>query len=279
MNSISPQQFTQFNTLLSSLKVNTICNSALCINRPECFSRATLAFLILGETCTRNCSFCGVNQGKPHELDCSEPSNVANAVKVLGLNYVVITSVSRDDLPDQGASQFSKTIHAVRELNPHVKIEVLIPDFCGKKELLKEITNSNPEVVNHNIECAKSCFRQIRPMADYNRSLQVLADIKSLNPQITVKSGFMVGVGESIEDIRATIQDLKSVGVEIITVGQYLAPRKSSFPVRKVYNPEEFKTIEDFAKSLGFKRVFIGKNVRSSYHAENQLNFKSKDGN
>ncbi len=269
LNTISPTQFNKFNKLLDKGNINTICNSGLCPNRPECFKNLQLAFLLLGDICTRNCKFCAVKKGTPECIDEKEPENVAKMVKKLNLNYVVLTSVTRDDLFDGGSSQFVKTIRKIRELNPKTEIEVLIPDFKLNFKAINKIINSNPKVINHNIECCKRCFKKIRPLGDYNDSLKVLNYVK--NKDILVKSGFMVGVGETFEDIKKTLKDLKENNVDIVTISQYLAPTKSSFKIKKEYSEKEFDKIRKYTLSLGFKFVFVGRNVRSSYHAKSQI--------
>ena len=269
--SISPTEFEQFNRLIQKLNINTICNSALCPNRPECFlKKKTVTFLILGKRCTRSCKFCGVSQGLPEKIDREEPSNITKAVSILKLKYVVITSVTRDDLPDGGASQFVETIKKVRELNPETEIEVLIPDFKGNVRAIDKIIKCNPKVINHNIECCNQYFGELRPDGNYKKSLKILNYIN--NKGIITKSGFMVGVGESIEDIKNTLKDLEKNNVDIVTIGQYLPPTKDAFYMKKMYEDEEFDEIKEYALRLNFKKVFVGHNVRSSYHAETQLN-------
>ncbi|MFA5992283.1 MAG: lipoyl synthase [Candidatus Pacearchaeota archaeon] len=264
--SISPRKFTEFNDLIESLNIKTICNSGLCPNRPECFERGHLAFLILGDICTRNCGFCAVNHGTPEKVDLGEPEKISKAIKLLGIKHAVITSVTRDDLDDGGAEQFVRVIDKLKKNNPTSIVEVLIPDFKGNKSSFNLIINAKPDIVNHNIECCKSCFKKLRPLGDYNCSLNLLKYFGEKNrKEVLTKSGFMVGVGESMNDINSTLNDLKKSKVDIITIGQYLPPRKDSFKLSKMYTKEEFSSIEDYAKRLGFKEVYVGRNVRSSY--------------
>lgn len=271
--SIPPRLFTDFSNKLSKLKINTICDSALCINRPECFKKGKITFLVMGDICTRNCRYCGVNKGIPVKLDPNEPKKVSIAVKRLDLKYVVITSVTRDDLFDQGANHFSKIISVVKKNNPGLKIEVLIPDFWGKKQLLSLIIDSKPDVINHNIECTKNRFKILRPRGNYNTSLKTLKYIKIINPTMMTKSGFMIGVGETFIDIKKTIIDLRENLVDIVTIGQYLPPNNISFPLIKLYKDNEYSKIRKYAESLNwFKKVFVAANVRSSYHADEQIN-------
>lgn len=253
--------------LLRRLGLNTVCEEANCPNIGECFSKKTATFMIMGDVCTRNCPYCSVSHGKPGPLDPLEPFKVATAVKELGLEYVVITSVDRDDLPDGGASHFARVVEEIRKISESIKIEVLIPDFRGDFNALKVVVESNPDVINHNIETVKSLYRMVRPGGNYERSLLILRKVKEFNPGKITKSGFMVGLGESFEEIVQLLQDLKSSGVDIITVGQYLQPSKESLTVQRYYTDEEFEKIEKLGRSLGFREVFSGKLVRSSYHA------------
>jgi lipoic acid synthetase len=267
-HSISPGQFSRFSQKLEKLGVNTICHSGLCPNRPECFTKKQIAFLAMGDICSRNCRYCGVTQGKPLKLDSQEPKKIALAVKKLGLKYVVITSVTRDDLPDQGASHFKKIVQQIRAANPKVKIELLIPDFWGRIKWLKLVVKSKPDIINHNIECSQNRFRILRPKGDYQQSMSILKKIKEIDPSITTKSGFMVGLGESFQEIKKTLVDLKENLVEIVTIGQYLAPKANSLKVKKLYSKADFEKIRKLAQDLNcFQAVFVGPKVRSSYHA------------
>ncbi len=257
--------------LLRRLNLHTVCEEANCPNIGDCFSRKTATFMIMGDICTRNCPYCNVSHGKPQALDPQEPENVANAVKTLGLKHVVITSVDRDDLPDGGASHFAKVIKKVREINPGIIIEVLIPDFKGSIESLKTVLDANPEVVNHNIETVKELYKIVRPQGNYERSLKILKSIKEISPKTISKSGFMVGLGETKEQIINLMEDLYKNNVEILTIGQYLQPSKNHLPVYRYYSEEEFKEFEEIGYKRGFKYVFSGILVRSSFNAQEQF--------
>jgi lipoate synthase len=257
--------------LLRRLNLHTVCEEANCPNIGDCFSRKTATFMIMGDICTRNCPYCNVSHGKPQALDPQEPENVANAVKTLGLKHVVITSVDRDDLPDGGASHFAKVIKKVREINPGITIEVLIPDFKGSIESLKTVLDANPEVVNHNIETVKELYKIVRPQGNYERSLKILKSIKEISPKTISKSGFMVGLGETKEQIINLMEDLYKNNVEILTIGQYLQPSKNHLQVYRYYSEEEFKEFEEIGYKIGFKYVFSGILVRSSFNAQEQF--------
>ena len=246
--------------------LNTVCENARCPNKNECYTKNTATFLIMGNVCTRNCKYCNISCAKPEPVDELEPQNVAQAVKDLGLKYAVITSVTRDDLPDGGAVYFKRCIENIRELSPETKVEILTPDFKGDKNSLDTIISVNPDVFNHNIEATKNIFKKVRPQGDYNRSLEVLRYIKE-NSEIKTKSGLMVGLGESFEDIEETFLDLKSVGCDILTVGQYIQPSKQHYPLGKYYTLEEFEQLQELAKKVGFKHYQINPLVRSSYMA------------
>lgn len=246
--------------------LNTVCQSAKCPNIGECFKRRTATFLIMGKNCTRNCSFCGIEKHHPEALDMSEPKRIAEAVKELGLAYSVITSVTRDDLADEGANHFAKTVAEIKKMLPDTKVEVLVPDFSGKKELIDIVLGSKPEVFSHNIETVPSLYGKVRKGADYKRSLEVLKYAKSKN--FKVKTGIMLGLGETEDEILQVIGDIKNTGADIFTAGQYLAPTKDHYPVIKEYTPAEFLKIEAFAKNSGIKQTVCGRYVRSSYLAD-----------
>ena len=256
-------------SLLKRTKLHTICEEAKCPNINECFNSGTAVFLILGTICTRNCHYCNVSHGKPSVLNTREPEDIAKSVKKLGLKYVVITSVTRDDLLDGGASVFVQTINKVKDLNPDCKIEVLIPDFNGNISALKSIINSKPNVINHNIEVVKELFSDIRPQGNYKISLKLLSNIKKLTSDIKSKSGFMVGIGETYDQIINTMKDLRNSDVDFLTIGQYLQPTKKHTNIKKYYTPDEFKELKNIGINLGFKNVESGPLVRSSYHAAN----------
>ena len=262
------ENYVKVKTILRKAKLHTICEEAKCPNVAECFGNGTATFLILGDTCTRNCSYCNVKHGKPLPLNPLEPMEVAESVKTLGLKYAVITSVTRDDLPDGGASVFHETVMEIKRLNKGCGVEVLIPDFQGKKESLKKIVDAKPDVINHNIEVVKELFPEIRPQGDYRRSLSVLKTVKDMDGRAITKSGFMVGLGETDEQILNTLQDLRENNVDILTIGQYLQPSREHVEVKKYYTPAEFNGFKEAALEMGFKYVESGPLVRSSYHAE-----------
>jgi lipoic acid synthetase len=262
-------RYIEVQALLKQHNLHTVCQEANCPNRGDCFSRGTATFLIMGPNCTRNCRFCNVTFGRAMPLDKDEPANIARAVEILGLKYVVITSVTRDDLPDGGAMHFSNVISAIRDSRRDVKIEVLTPDFQSDKEALKTVFTAGPDIFNHNIETIPRLYSQIRPAADYRRSLAVLrmaADFGGM----AVKSGIMVGLGESVDELSEVFDDLQMAGIELLTIGQYLAPSKNHYPVKKYYSPEEFERLAEIARHCRIKSVFSGPLVRSSYHADEQ---------
>lgn len=265
------EQFVKMKSLLRSSKLHTICEEAKCPNIAECFGCGTAVFLILGDTCTRNCRYCNVKHGKPLPLNIDEPRDVAESVKTLGLKYAVVTSVTRDDLVDGGANVFYETVKQIKKLNKDCKVEVLIPDFKGNITALKKIVDSKVDVINHNIEVVEELFDDIRPDGDYKTSLVLLKNIKKINSNMKSKSGFMIGVGETEEQIVKTIRDLKEADVDFLTIGQYLQPTKEHVEIKKYYTPKEFDYFKNFALSIGFKHVESGPLVRSSYHAEKAL--------
>ena len=254
--------------LIDSSCLHTVCQSAKCPNIFECFSKRTATFMLMGDTCTRNCGFCGVNSGKPLPLDKEEPKKIASAVKEMDLLYAVITSVTRDDLDDGGASHFAETVKAIKKINPDTRIECLIPDFGGNKKNLETLLSEELDVLNHNIETIKQNYSRARSSADYDRSLKLLKNAKEIRPGIYTKSGFMLGLGENTEQILKLLKDLKECEVDIITIGQYLSPSKDNIAISKYYTPEEFKEIENTAIKIGFTAVTAGPFVRSSYGAE-----------
>lgn len=263
-----PKRINKVERLLKGLSLRTVCEEAICPNRMECFSKGTATFMILGSICTRNCRFCNVVKGKPEIVDPLEPENLAKAAKELNLRHIVITSVTRDDLPDGGASRFVKCIEKVREYSKGTSIEVLIPDLRGSKKALAKIVAVAPEIINHNVETVPSLYKEVRPMADYSQSLNVLADIKKMNPKIFTKSGIMVGLGEKEGEVVRLFADLREVGCDFLTVGQYLQPSKKHYSVVEYIHPDIFKDYEKVAYELGFKHVASGPFVRSSYNAE-----------
>ena len=256
--------------ILKTNCLNTVCENARCPNKNECYTKNTATFLIMGNVCTRNCRYCNIECSKPEPLDITEPLHIAKAVKELGLKYTVITSVTRDDLPDGGAEHFANCIYEIKKLTPDVKIEILTPDFKGDKAALDTIINAQPDVFNHNIETVRSVFKTARPQANYERSLDVLKYIK-MNSNILTKSGLMIGLGETFEQIGETLNDLRNVGCDILTVGQYIQPSKEHLAVEQYYKPEEYEILIDMAKAAGFKHYQIGPLVRSSYRAADIL--------
>ena len=246
--------------------LNTVCENARCPNKNECYTKHTATFLVMGNNCTRNCRYCNITCAKPEPLDKEEPKHIAQAVKALGLKYAVITSVTRDDLPDGGAQHFANCIYEIRKLCPDTKIEILTPDFKNDKKSLDIIIQAHPDVFNHNIETVKEVFKTARPQGNYQNSLEVLKYIKE-NSNIKTKSGLMIGLGETFEQIKSTMHDLKNAGCDILTVGQYIQPSKEHLEVSKYYTLEEYETLKQMAKEAGFKNYQIGPLVRSSYNA------------
>lgn len=255
---------------LKTSALNTVCEEARCPNIGECWERGTATFMVLGEICTRACSYCAVTTGIPQMVDIREPIRLANTVSDLGLNYVVITSVDRDDLPDGGAFIFAECIRQIRKRDPKCKIEVLIPDFGGNWMALRKVLMSKPDTLNHNIETVRRIFKRVRPKGDYDLSLELLARAKSKSPSGITKSGVMVGLGETWGEIIQTMKDLRLVGCDLLTIGQYLRPSQKHVALAKWYTPEEFKELRQEGESLGFVHVASGPLVRSSYHADEQ---------
>jgi lipoic acid synthetase len=264
---LNNQNIARVHDLVLDLNLHTVCQSAKCPNIFECFSNKTATFLLLGNICSRNCAFCGVESGRPIAIDEKEPENIANAVTALELKYIVLTSVTRDDLADGGAGQFAKTVRRIKDRMPQVKVECLIPDFKNENTNLEILLHEDLDVLNHNIETVKENYSGIRNGADYQKSLKILELSKLIKQGITTKSGFMLGLGENIEEVYGLLKDLKSVNCDIVTIGQYLCPGKNNIPVQKYYRPEEFAELEKYAKNLGFKYVVSGVFVRSSYLA------------
>lgn len=275
--SLDNQQSKQVREILKRYNLNTVCDGARCPNKCECYSNLSATFLIMGKTCTRNCAFCNIEQQVPEHLDPDEPKNVALAIKALELKYAVITSVTRDDLDDYGANHFCKTIFQIRKLSPDTKIEILTPDFCGSYESLNMLLQYKPDVFNHNIETVKNLYPKARQMADYNTSLAVLKYIKENSPDIITKTGLMVGLGESKDELYETFCDIKKAKVDILTLGQYISPSKKHLPVVKYYKPEEFSELEKLANKAGIKYTIFAPLARSSYKAsQTYFNIVSK---
>lgn len=252
--------------ILKTKCLNTVCENARCPNKNECYTKNTATFLIMGGNCTRNCKYCNISCAKPEPLDLEEPKHVAEAVQALGLKYAVITSVTRDDLPDGGAEHFANCIYEIRKICPDTKIEILTPDFKGDRNSLDLIIKAHPDVFNHNIEAVRDIFKTVRPQGDYNCSLGVLKYVRE-NSDILTKSGLIIGLGETFEQIEQTLIDLKNVGCDIVTIGQYIQPSKQHFKVAKYYIPEEYDELKSLAKKVGIKNYQIGPLVRSSYRA------------
>ena len=263
----SGETYQEVRRVLKGKNLHTVCEEAACPNLGECFSRGTATFLILGDRCTRNCGFCAVAYGPESPPDPREPQRVAQAVRAMALHYVVITSVTRDDLPDGGAELFAKTIEAVHEINTGALVEVLIPDFQGNDHALERILRAGPNVLNHNVETVLRLYPSVRPGALYGRSLRLLRRALEMDPSIPTKSGLMLGLGESDDEIRRTFEDLLSAGCRMLTLGQYLQPSKDHLPVERFVPPEAFDRWRAFALQAGFEEAASGPFVRSSYHA------------
>lgn len=263
--------YEEVKRLVESARLHTVCQSANCPNIGECWHSRTATFMILGNTCTRNCRFCAVNTGCPDAVDEDEPRRVADAVKYLKLCHAVITSVTRDDLSDGGAHIFAETIRLIHESLNDCSVEVLIPDFQGDESALKLVMDAKPEILNHNVETVERCYPDVRPQAIYSRSIELLKNAKEMDNSVRTKSGIMVGAGETWEEILQTMQDLRSAGCDILTIGQYLSPSKSHIPISKYYTLEEFSTLKKIGLEMGFGYVESGPLVRSSYHAAEQV--------
>jgi lipoic acid synthetase len=253
--------------LLNSLNLHTICESACCPNAGDCFSRKTATFLILGDVCTRNCRFCAVDKGRPLPVDEDESEHLLAAVEVLGLRYVVITSVTRDDLPDGGAAHFARTVGLLRKKRPGIIVEVLIPDFLGSLEALSTVVTASPSVLNHNLETVPRLYSEVRQMADYRRSVRLFDTVKEIDYEMVTKSGLMLGLGETKAEIVAVMEDLREAGCDLLTLGQYLPPSPQHYPLDRYISPEEFAEFEMIGKSLGFAEVASAPLVRSSFRA------------
>jgi len=251
--------------------LHTVCEEAACPNLGECFSKGTATFMIMGDICTRRCPFCDVGHGRPNPLDDNEPENVAKTIQAMGLRYVVLTSVDRDDLRDGGAQHFVRCIEATRQHNPQIQIEILTPDFRGRMQLALEILHrAPPDVFNHNLETVPRLYKKIRPGADYAWSLQLLREFKQSHPNVPSKSGLMLGLGEEMDEIEAVLRDMRAHDVNMLTLGQYLQPSRDHLAVERFVTPQEFKQLEQMAYDLGFDQVASGPMVRSSYHADLQ---------
>ena len=262
--------YRRLKQLVQSLNLHTVCAEAKCPNIGECWDQGTATFMILGDVCTRSCGYCNVLHGRPQALDLKEPSRVGRAVASLRLDHVVITSVDRDDLPDGGASAFAATVRAIRSARPECRIELLIPDFKGQDRALKTVLAEKPDVLNHNIETVRRLYRSVRPAGRYDLALDLLGRAARFTPTITTKSGLMVGLGETLDEVIETMADLRKHGCRMLTVGQYLRPSPANVPLARYYEPKEFSEIKHVACGLGFHHVESGPLVRSSYHAHEQ---------
>jgi lipoic acid synthetase len=253
---------------LRKRRLHTVCESARCPNIHDCFGRGAATFMILGDVCTRTCGFCAVPQGSPGALDDGEPDHVAEMAARMGLSYVVITSVNRDDLPDGGSAHFARTVEAVRHAAPEARVEVLTPDFCGDLDAVARVLDAEPHVFNHNMETVSRLYRRVRPQADYRGSLDVLAFAKQRRPEALTKSGLMVGLGEAPQEVEELLTDLRAARVDVATIGQYLQPKRHRLPVEEYVPPEQFERYREHGESIGFRAVFSGPLVRSSYMAD-----------
>lgn len=262
-----PETIKEVEGLMRAKNLHTVCESARCPNLPECWSKRTSTFMILGNTCTRSCGFCAIHTGKGEELDPFEPLNVALSAKQMGMKHVVVTSVARDDLKDEGAGHFARTIEQLHKHLPHTIVEILTPDFKAKPDLIKTVVDAFPEIFNHNVETVERLSTIVRPQAKYRRSLRVLEMVKEMNPAIYTKSGIMLGLGETDDEIRQTLEDMRSAGIDAVTMGQYLRPTMKHLPVVRFVHPDEFKKWEEVGEEMGFAFVASGPFVRSSYNA------------
>jgi len=254
--------------ILKEQKLNTICESGRCPNKGECWAKGTATFMLMGALCTRTCRFCAVNKGMPAPLEEDEPQRIATAAAKMGLKHVVLTSVNRDDLPDQGANHFARTITAIKEAIPGVAVEVLTPDFQGRRDALEIVLAAYPVVYNHNIETVPRLYKRVRPGSKYDRSLKVLAMAKEITKDVPTKSGLMLGVGETFDEVKEVMRDLRAIDCDFLTLGQYLRPTRDQLPVKRYVEPAEFDELAAYGWEIGFKMVHAGPLVRSSYHAE-----------
>ncbi|MBO0707749.1 MAG: lipoyl synthase [Candidatus Dormibacteraeota bacterium] len=265
------EEFAKLERLVRDQHLHTVCEEARCPNIFDCWNRRTATFMILGDVCTRACRFCAVTSGRPVELDLGEPLRVALSVAQLGLRHAVITSVDRDDLRDGGAAIFARTIRAIRRQSPGTSVEVLTPDFQGDQAAIAKVVDAAPDIFNHNTETVPRLYRRIRPRAVYERSLGLLREVKRLNPGLVTKSGLMVGLGETHEELLAVFRDMREHEIDVLTVGQYLRPSPKHAPVERYYEPREFEELKRAALEMGFEHVESGALVRSSYHADEQI--------
>ncbi|NMC13239.1 MAG: lipoyl synthase [Chloroflexi bacterium] len=267
----SGETYQQLQALMRRKALHTVCEEAMCPNMGECWGSGTATFLMLGDICTRSCGFCDIKRGKPKPLDWQEPERVAQAVKSMNLKHAVITSVNRDDREDGGAPIFAMVIQRIRQLHPGCSIEVLIPDFKGNKDSLKIVMDARPEILNHNVETVPRLFKKVQPQDRYEWAAATLSNAKLFDPDVLTKSGIMVGLGETIEEVKEVMRDQRRWGVDILTIGQYLQPSKKHLPIERYYTPQEFKDLKEYGLEIGFKWVESEPLVRSSYHAAEQV--------
>ncbi len=256
---------------MRSKRLHTVCEEARCPNLGECWGAGTATFLLMGDTCTRSCGFCDIKTGRPEALDWLEPERVARAVRDMKLRHAVITSVNRDERADGGAPIFAMVIRRIRQLQPGCSVEVLIPDFKGSRPALKVVIDARPEILNHNVETVRRLFKHVQPQDQYEWAQATLSNAKELDPEVLTKSGIMVGLGEAMDEIKETMDDLRSWGVDILTIGQYLQPSRKHLPIDRYYRPDEFAELKQYGLGIGFRWVESGPLVRSSYHAERQV--------
>jgi lipoyl synthase len=267
----SGETYQELQTMMRAKALHTVCEEAMCPNMGECWGSGTATFLLLGDVCTRTCGFCDIQRGTPAPLDWLEPERVAQAVKAMHLKHAVITSVNRDDRRDGGAPIFAMVIRRIRELQPGCSIEVLIPDFKGSLEALKIVMDAHPEILNQNVETVPRLFKQVQPQDRYEWSAAMLSNAKKMDPEVLTKSGLMVGLGETMNELKAVMRDQRSWGVDILTLGQYLQPSKQHLPIERYYTPDEFTELKEYGLQIGFRWVESGPLVRSSYHAAEQV--------
>jgi lipoic acid synthetase len=272
----SGETYERVQNLMRSKTLHTVCEEAQCPNIGECWGRGTATFLMMGDTCTRSCGFCDIKTGRPSPLDWAEPNRIAESVRAMGLRHVVITSVNRDERPDGGAPIFAMVIKRIRQLQPGCSIEVLIPDFKGSESALKIVMDAQPEILNHNVETVPRLFKKVQPQDNYAWTLATLGNAKKMQPLVLAKSGIMVGLGETFDEVVEVMHDLVNVGVDILTIGQYLQPSKKHLPVERYYTPDEFDKLQALGKEMGYKWVESGPLVRSSYRADIQVRELSK---
>ena len=262
-----PDSIKEVEQMMRTKNLHTVCESARCPNLPECWSKKTATFMILGDTCTRSCGFCAIKVGRGLEVDPFEPFHIAQTTKTMGMKHVVVTSVARDDLPDQGAEQFAKTIKQIQKHCPDVIVEVLTPDFKGREDILRTVVEARPDIYNHNIETVERLHTIVRPQAKYDRTMRLLEMVKELDPTIYTKSGLMLGLGETKDEVVDTLKDLRAIGVDAVTIGQYLRPTMKHLPVVEYIHPDVFKEYQEIGEELGFIFVASGPFIRSSYNA------------